>query len=116
MYSRHVRLCWIFLPDRSVRVWNIDAEKSVAVLYGHELDVVDVVCLGGNLVASGSLDKTVRIWDWQIQKEIDRFGGFDGGNNRTNRRISFTLNGNILAILSGNASQSSVDMWRLSVS
>lgn len=82
--------------DKTVRIWEIQGapqagsnqiggekvEGSVRVLRGHE---GAVFCVGwnprGDLVASGSMDETIRVWD--VQKGSFRFtcrgvGGTDG--------------------------------------
>ena len=52
--------------DKTVRLWDLPSEQSVAVLRGHQ-DYVRSGCFipghGGSLFASGSYDETVRIWD-----------------------------------------------------
>ncbi|GIQ79543.1 hypothetical protein KIPB_002577 [Kipferlia bialata] len=51
------------LLDSSVRVVHSDTLKPVFTLYGHHLPVRDIsVSADGELVATGSADKTLRIW------------------------------------------------------
>jgi WD40 repeat protein len=59
-----------------VHIWEYPSGRRVATLQGHS-DAVWSVGFGPdvNQVTSGSLDGTVRIWDFSIQKEIIRFEG-----------------------------------------
>jgi len=47
--------------DRTLRAWNSRGSSSV-LFEGHDLPVSGACCIGG-LLASGSRDNTVRIWD-----------------------------------------------------
>ena len=49
--------------DRSIKLWHIEHVHPVRIFAGHEKDV-DVVRFhpNGNYFASGSVDKSVRMW------------------------------------------------------
>jgi WD40 repeat protein/beta-lactamase regulating signal transducer with metallopeptidase domain len=51
-------------PDRSVRVWDVDAGKEVSQLKGHEGRVETLAFApDGKTFASGSTDTTILLWD-----------------------------------------------------
>jgi WD40 repeat protein len=76
--------------DKTVRVWDADTGKELAVLHGHSGDVLSVsFSPDGKRLASGSDDKTVRLWDVQTGKEITVFIGHSG----TVRSVSFSPDG-----------------------
>jgi hypothetical protein len=50
--------------DKTARVWDLETGRSIAVLKGHDWDVLAAVFSDdGTKVMTGSEDKTVRIWD-----------------------------------------------------
>ena len=63
--------------DYTIKIWEIESWKCVQTLYGHELNIICLICLRsqkdnsceeneesdfGNLIASCSNDKTIKIW------------------------------------------------------
>jgi WD40 repeat protein len=51
-------------PDRSIRVWDVDAGKEVSQLKGHEGRVETLAFApDGKTIASGSTDTTILLWD-----------------------------------------------------
>lgn len=57
--------------DQSVRVWNLRNGRALHRLVGHT-DRVKAVKFGdkyGNTIASGSYDKTVRLWSYSGDKQ-----------------------------------------------
>ncbi|KAJ3080755.1 hypothetical protein HDU99_007495 [Rhizoclosmatium hyalinum] len=63
----------VYTPDGSaivssaqeggIRVWNGETGECWVTLCGHVRDVTGVKCGGGGVVVSGSLDRSVRVWD-----------------------------------------------------
>ena len=50
--------------DYKVRVWNVAAQRCVAILEGHTNDVTALAALpDGRLASGGCFDKTIRVWD-----------------------------------------------------
>src|SRR4051794_33073157 len=53
--------------------------KLVYTLEGHSDGVVDVACFpDGHRIVSGSHDRTLRVWDLRMGKEVRRFEGHLG--------------------------------------
>jgi WD40 repeat protein len=50
-------------PDNDINIYNINDGNLVSSLKGHTLDVMDLVQLSADLLASSSKDLTVRIWN-----------------------------------------------------
>jgi WD40 repeat protein len=84
--------------DNTVRARDVAAKKQI---YGHSEKVLDVIYLpfsDRKLVASGSNDCTVRIWDYGFEKEIDRIDNYLGEYRGLSRRMSFCRQNNLLAV------------------
>ncbi|ETO07694.1 G-protein beta WD-40 repeats containing protein [Reticulomyxa filosa] len=69
--------------DNTIRLWDVETSKEIAVFEGHE-NVVRCVKYSrneiasdgsGNIILSGSEDKTVRLWDIRSKREIHMFRG-----------------------------------------
>ncbi|ETO00076.1 WD-40 repeat-containing protein, partial [Reticulomyxa filosa] len=75
--------------DKTIRLWDIETTKELAIFRGHSDWVRSVHYLpfsiqingGGNMICSGSADKTVRLWDIRSDKEITIFKGHTANVN-----------------------------------
>jgi WD40 repeat protein len=57
--------------DRTVRLWDVEKRKMLAVLQGHEEIIWSLVFApDGKTLASGSQDTTIRLWDVAGRKEL----------------------------------------------
>ncbi|ETO33641.1 hypothetical protein RFI_03461, partial [Reticulomyxa filosa] len=84
--------------DKTIRLWDVETSKSLCIFNGHEHTIwcVDISPLqsnnrndnnnnkmnnigviGGNgyTICSGSIDKTIRIWDIETTKQFNVFNG-----------------------------------------
>lgn len=62
--------------DRTLRIWDIEAEKLVFTLVGHRAEVNAVaVTPDGRMGISASYDKTLKIWDLSDGRELYTFAG-----------------------------------------
>jgi len=62
--------------DRSIRVWDVNAENCKDILQGHEKTVISVAWSpDGQYLASASMDKTIRIWDIAKSKYLQTLNG-----------------------------------------
>ena len=96
-------------PDHSVRIIDCETLQCVRKLEGHNRTPW-VVCFhptDSNIVASGSLDQTVRIWDIASGRAICSWPA-----QRAITSISFDAQGKILAIATGRKGYLWDWMWR----
>ena len=73
--------------DKTARIWSVDSGKMVHELVIDDIRMMDngqpqdagitsvAISLDGNLLAAGSLDHIVRIWDMQSGKLLDKLKG-----------------------------------------
>jgi WD40 repeat protein len=68
--------------DKTLKVWDLESYKEIAILPGHE-DVVHTVAItmDGHRAVSGSDDKTLKVWDLESYKEITTLGRHEGAIN-----------------------------------
>lgn len=48
--------------DKTAKVWSVSEQKCILTLSGHESSVWSVIQLTSGLIATGSADKTVRVY------------------------------------------------------
>ena len=58
-------------PDNTIRVWNIESGLCQYILKGHISYIYGLIKLEHNLICSVSRDKTIRIWNIDLNEEID---------------------------------------------
>lgn len=83
--------------DKTVRLWDAETGKELAVLEGHT-DIVRSVRFTPDSegLASGSDDKTVRLWDLKTKKTTHVFDDSDMGGWTPIRCLRFTKDGRTL--------------------
>jgi cytochrome c len=64
--------------DYSVILWDLQGEKSLAHLYGHDAAVNDVAFLPGERALSASDDGTLAIWDLEAEQRLAQLTGHAG--------------------------------------
>jgi hypothetical protein len=80
--------------DKTVRLWNVETQKSIATLKGHTERIKSVAFSpDGSILASSSVDSTIRLWDTETHEII----GTLKGHTRSVPRIIFSPDGSILA-------------------
>ena len=92
---------------------QLPAPDVVAVLKGHD-DTVDAVAVSpdGKVIATGSFDKTIKLWDATTGKEIRTYGGKQGHQGQV-LSVAFSPKGDQLA--SGGA-DNTAKLWDIPTS
>lgn len=72
--SQDSRYCFSCFSDGNVGMWDLESGQLVRKFAGHT-DSVSCIDLGdnGRTLVTGSLDRTLRVWDWNSGREITRF-------------------------------------------
>ncbi|CAK0776679.1 hypothetical protein CCP4SC76_6230002 [Gammaproteobacteria bacterium] len=92
--------------DRTVRLWEMDTNKLLATLIGHEGAVCSIAFTpDGHILASGGWDGTVRLWEVASGNPIATLSGSKGVYS-----VAFSLNGDIL--VSGSIDKT-IDIWEI---
>eukprot|EP01080_Neovahlkampfia_damariscottae_P005120 gene5120-8718_t len=66
--SKH---CFTSMSDGKIAFWDLNAGKVIYTLSGHTESVSSVKLCDDYRVLSASLDKTVRLWDCRMRKDIE---------------------------------------------
>jgi WD40 repeat protein len=62
--------------NNAVGVWDVEEQRIVATLTGHDVDIYAVQwSADGKFIVTGSGDKTAKMWDWTTQSCVRTFGG-----------------------------------------
>jgi WD40 repeat protein len=89
-----------------IEVWNASGEL-VSTLRGHKKHAWSAsFSADGHTLASGSADRTARVWDWRAQRQILELHG----NNATVHKVDFDSSGGALL---GACHDGSVRLWTL---
>ncbi|ETO29078.1 WD-40 repeat protein [Reticulomyxa filosa] len=64
--------------DNTVRLWDVETAKELAVFQGHSGFVRSVKYPRSEIICSGSNDKTIRLWDARMKEETHIFKGHTG--------------------------------------
>jgi general transcriptional corepressor TUP1 len=84
------------MPQNTVRVWDLATQKEGPVMMGHDSEVYALDCVG-DLVVSGSGDRTVRLWDARTGACKKILGRDDGGPSDGVTSVALSRDGKYLA-------------------
>lgn len=77
---RKDRFLTAFKPaNDSVCVWNHQTQKWSAPLRGHSDSVMTMAFVSDSILASGSMDKTIRVWDTHTHSVVQTLEGHTSG-------------------------------------
>lgn len=109
LFSPNGDLLALACDDQTVRIWNTKTNNQLYNLTGHyqELDyyinapyvtivgIVEAMCFSpdGNYLATGSGDKTIKIWDMLTGEEVRTLKGHEAGISA----VEYSPNGSLIA-------------------
>lgn len=108
-FARNGRLIASGSGDRTVRLWDIEANQQVLRLTIEDGVTTVAISPDNRFVAAGSLDKSVRVWDTQSGLLVERLEG-DSGHKDSVYSVAFAPNGREL--VSGSLDKT-IKMWEL---
>ncbi len=88
------------------------AQKPRLVVQTGHLKAIVAVAISpdGKLIASGSEDQTVKLWETATMRELRTFKGYAGDLEGTQNKLMFTPNGEILV----GGDKKGVTLWSVS--
>jgi WD40 repeat protein len=70
------RRALIARADRTLRLWDLEAQRDTAQFQGHTAAVMSIAfSADGRQVLSGGMDRTLRLWDVATATQLRRFDG-----------------------------------------
>ncbi|WP_219888941.1 FHA domain-containing protein, partial [Chroococcidiopsis cubana] len=96
------------LPDTGKSLWELGLNPTILTLTGHS-DLVRTVAFSpdGQVLASGSADKTIKLWQLNTEQVVNTFNGHKSAINA----VAFSPDSQVLA--SGSADKT-IKLWNLS--
>ncbi len=92
-----------------MRLWDIETGREVLNLAIEDGVTTVAISPGGEYVAAGSLDKSVRVWDARNGNLVDRLDGPEGHKDSV-YSVAFAPNGR--SLVSGSLDKT-IKMWEL---
>lgn len=111
-FSRDGRTIASGSGDRTVRLWDIEAQANILTLSIEDGVTTVAISPDCQLVAAGSLDKSVRVWNIATGHLVERLEGPDGHKDSV-YSVAFSPSGKDL--VSGSLDRT-IKMWELSAS
>jgi glucose repression regulatory protein TUP1 len=108
-FARNGRLIASGSGDRTVRLWDIEANQQVIQLVIDDGVTTVAISPDNRYVAAGSLDKSVRVWDTNTGFLVERLEG-EFGHMDSVYSVAFAPNGKDL--VSGSLDKT-IKMWEL---
>lgn len=103
------RVMTIAVPDNELRLWDPSSAR-VELLQGHQDTIAHArVSAGGNIVASASADKTLRVWD--VSKHPAALLHVLEGHTAAVQDVALAVDGQVVASI---AADKTVRLWDLS--
>ena len=65
----------------SIKIWDLPTSSEKYSFVGHSRDITSIIQINKSLLASSSLDGSVKVWDFDAREEILTLYGSDSINN-----------------------------------